>query len=77
MDELPSTGSRNHYRDVYAGGQAQVIVGNVYQQASELTKEQYCHQVFKTSTYENYKDRNPRHIAGTCRWALDNQQFLD
>lgn len=77
MDKLFSTGSRNHYGDVYAGGQAQVIVGNVYQQVSELRKEQHCHQVFNTSTYENHKDRNPRHVAGTCRWVLGNQQFLD
>ncbi|OAQ59453.2 Pfs, NACHT and ankyrin domain-containing protein [Pochonia chlamydosporia 170] len=38
-----------------------------------LTKEQQkCHQAFKTSTYEQYKNINPDRAEGTCRWILEN-----
>ncbi|KAH0494711.1 hypothetical protein TgHK011_008302 [Trichoderma gracile] len=33
---------------------------------------QDCHQAFKTSTYEAYKNVNPKREEGTCRWVLDN-----
>ncbi|KAK2593245.1 hypothetical protein QQS21_009044 [Conoideocrella luteorostrata] len=42
-----------------------------------LTKEQRdCHQAFKTSTYEQYKNINPDRVEGTCRWILENSQYL-
>ncbi|CEJ93014.1 hypothetical protein VHEMI08634 [[Torrubiella] hemipterigena] len=42
-----------------------------------LTKEQQaCHQAFKTSTYEEYKNINRDRADGTCRWILDNDQYL-
>lgn len=42
-----------------------------------LTKEQQrCHQAFKTSTYEQYKNINPDRADGTCRWVLENPQYL-
>ncbi|KFG77466.1 hypothetical protein MANI_024959 [Metarhizium anisopliae] len=43
-----------------------------------LTKEQQeCHQAFKTSPYEQYKNINPGRADGTCRWILENSQYLD
>ena len=33
---------------------------------------QDCHQALKTSTYEAYKNVNPKREEGTCRWVLDN-----
>lgn len=45
--------------------------------ARTLTKEQQeCHQVFKTSTYEQYKNLNPTRVEGTCTWVLDSPQYL-
>lgn len=51
----------------------------MYQHSPEgaLTKEQQCLQAFKTSSYENHKERNPRRVPGTCHWVLDNQLFRD
>ncbi|KAL6820195.1 hypothetical protein J3E69DRAFT_341379 [Trichoderma sp. SZMC 28015] len=43
---------------------------------SVLTKEQQeCHQAFKTSTYEQYKNINPNRAEGTCRWVLENSHY--
>lgn len=43
-----------------------------------LTKEQQeCHQAFKTSVYEQYKNINPDRAEGTCQWILENSQYLD
>lgn len=43
-----------------------------------LTKEQQeCHQAFKTSPYEQYKNINPDRAEGTCGWILENSQYLD
>ncbi|KAK1238487.1 hypothetical protein MKX07_006633 [Trichoderma sp. CBMAI-0711] len=33
---------------------------------------QDCHQAFKASTYEAYKNVNPKREEGTCQWVLDN-----
>ncbi|ERF72616.1 hypothetical protein EPUS_05670 [Endocarpon pusillum Z07020] len=38
-------------------------------------REQHCHQAFKTSTYERYKNINPKRVSGTCRWLLNHSQF--
>jgi hypothetical protein len=34
-----------------------------------------CHQVFRTSEYESYKDRNPDRVEGTCQWVLNHPQY--
>ncbi|KAG9852947.1 purine and uridine phosphorylase, partial [Aureobasidium melanogenum] len=34
-----------------------------------------CHQVFKTSTYEHFKNINPDRVKGTCQWALNHPQY--
>lgn len=42
-----------------------------------LTKEQQeCHRAFKTSSYEQHKNINPNREDGTCRWVLENPQYL-
>ncbi|OKL63381.1 hypothetical protein UA08_01822 [Talaromyces atroroseus] len=47
------------------------------QMAWALTQErQACHQAFKTSSYERYKNINPGRVDGTCRWVLENPQYL-
>ncbi|OAQ58259.1 ankyrin repeat-containing protein [Pochonia chlamydosporia 170] len=38
--------------------------------------QQECHQAFKTSTYEQYKNINPNRADGTCRWILENSDYL-
>lgn len=35
-----------------------------------------CHRVFKTSTYEQFKDVNPDRLEGTCQWVLSHSQYL-
>jgi ankyrin repeat protein len=34
-----------------------------------------CHQAFKTSTYEQYKDINPNRVEGTCEWVLKSSEY--
>ncbi|KAG9530703.1 purine and uridine phosphorylase, partial [Aureobasidium melanogenum] len=34
-----------------------------------------CHQVFKTSTYEHFKNINPDRVKETCQWALNHAQY--
>ena len=47
------------------------------QTARVLTEQQQkCHQVFKTSNYEQHKDINPGRVPGTCQWALQNPHYL-
>jgi NACHT domain len=40
-------------------------------------ERQACHQAFKTSPYERYKNVNPDRVDGTCRWILENPQYID
>jgi ankyrin repeat protein len=35
-----------------------------------------CHQAFKTSTYEEFKDHNPNRVEGTCEWVLNSHEYL-
>ncbi|RMZ92306.1 hypothetical protein DV736_g454, partial [Chaetothyriales sp. CBS 134916] len=35
-----------------------------------------CHQVFKTSTYEQFKNLNPDRVDGTCQWVLSHSQYI-
>ncbi|OJJ42569.1 hypothetical protein ASPZODRAFT_104980, partial [Penicilliopsis zonata CBS 506.65] len=39
--------------------------------------QQRCHQAFKTSTYEQFKNNNPTRIEGTCEWVLKSPQYLN
>jgi ankyrin repeat protein len=42
-----------------------------------LTEDQRrCHQVFKTSTYERFKNINPNRVEGTCEWVLKSYEYL-
>jgi ankyrin repeat protein len=34
-----------------------------------------CHQSFKTSRYEEFKDRNPERVHGTCEWVLNHERY--
>lgn len=68
---------QNNYEQICASGSSQVQVGDVYHvsQHSAWTREQICHQMFKTSSYEQHKDRNPLRVNGTCQWVLNNPYF--
>ncbi|KUL83288.1 hypothetical protein ZTR_09137 [Talaromyces verruculosus] len=35
-----------------------------------------CHQVFKTSTYEKFKNINPNRVEGTCDWVLKSPEYM-
>jgi ankyrin repeat protein len=35
-----------------------------------------CLQTLRTSDYEQFKDRNPNRLEGTCRWFLRHDHFL-
>ncbi|KAJ5256527.1 hypothetical protein N7478_012631 [Penicillium angulare] len=42
-----------------------------------LTDQQNrCHQTFKTSTYEEQKNNNPRRVEGTCLWATQSPEYI-
>ncbi|KAF3389987.1 Ankyrin-3 [Talaromyces pinophilus] len=38
--------------------------------------QRQCHQVFKTSTYERFKNINPNRVEGTCEWVLKSPEYL-
>ncbi|KAH0172998.1 purine and uridine phosphorylase, partial [Aureobasidium melanogenum] len=38
-------------------------------------KNRDCHRVFKTSTYEHFKNINPEPAEETCQWALDHPLY--
>jgi nucleoside phosphorylase len=41
-----------------------------------LTEDQHgCHQTFKTSSYEQYKNINPDRVEGTCEWVLKSSEY--
>jgi len=35
-----------------------------------------CHRVFKSSTYEQFKNNNPERVSGTCLWVLEHPQYI-
>jgi ankyrin repeat protein len=42
-----------------------------------MTEDQRrCHQAFKTSTYEKFKNINPNRVEGTCEWVLNSFEYL-
>ncbi|KAK5071394.1 hypothetical protein LTR70_010588 [Exophiala xenobiotica] len=45
-------------------------------QRYQSNKHRDCHIVFKTSTYELFKNVNPDRVEGTCRWVLSHPQYL-
>ncbi|KAH0209493.1 purine and uridine phosphorylase, partial [Aureobasidium melanogenum] len=46
------------------------------EEARYLNKEhRSCHQVFKTSTYEQFKNINPDRVDQTCQWALSHPLY--
>jgi len=65
------------YNTVVGHDNASLHLGDVYHvhNVIGLTKEQMCHQTFKTRPYEKYKNRNPLRVDGTCHWVLTHPQF--
>jgi len=52
------------------------ILGDVILSASERQRRTECLQIFKTSTYESYKNApNPKPEPGTCQWILQHPKF--
>ncbi|KAK2779620.1 Vegetative incompatibility protein HET-E-1-like protein 16 [Colletotrichum kahawae] len=45
---------------------------NIRHQSAEEAK---CHQSFKTSQYEKFKNINPDRVEGTCKWVLEHPHF--
>ncbi|KAI9651617.1 MAG: hypothetical protein M1831_000577 [Alyxoria varia] len=48
-----------------------------YQQIENYASDGHhkCHQTFKTSNYESFKDENPDRVSGTCLWALQHTRY--
>jgi hypothetical protein len=44
---------------------------NHYRNQGDIT----CHQSFKTSRYEEFKDRNPERVPDTCEWVLNHRKY--
>ena len=38
-------------------------------------KELECMQALRTSNYEQFKDRNPNRLEGTCQWVFGHENF--
>ncbi|KAG9691124.1 purine and uridine phosphorylase, partial [Aureobasidium melanogenum] len=55
-------------------------LGNVLAEKNEASRYQdeehrNCHQFFKTSTYEHFKNINSGRVKETCQWALDHPLY--
>ena len=47
-----------------------------HDQRYRSNQDRCCHQAFKTSTYEQFKDFNPDRVEGTCKWVLSHHQYV-
>ncbi|KAK4903915.1 hypothetical protein LTR66_017961, partial [Elasticomyces elasticus] len=45
--------------------------------STDQEKAQKCHQGYKTSTYEEFKNRNPTRAPGTCQWVFKHPSYLN
>jgi hypothetical protein len=41
----------------------------------KVSKELKCLQILRTSDYEQFKDRNPDRLEGTCEWFLQHERY--
>ena len=57
--------------------QAQELERRSKQSKEEQDEEKACLQAFGFSDYRQHKNRNPLRVPDTCRWVLENEQFLD
>ena len=39
-------------------------------------EQRTCHQVFKLSPYEDFKNNNPERVPGTCTWVLQHPKYI-
>ncbi|RMZ87896.1 hypothetical protein DV736_g4876, partial [Chaetothyriales sp. CBS 134916] len=46
------------------------------EQRYQNDQHQQYHQVFKTSTYEQFKNFNLDRVDGTCQWVLSHSQYI-
>ncbi|KAI9659868.1 MAG: hypothetical protein M1821_001220 [Bathelium mastoideum] len=46
------------------------------EQRYQSEQARQCRQVFKTSTYESFKDINPSRVEGTCQWVVSHPQYI-
>jgi len=56
-------------------GNARVHLGDVHNHIELSNDQQKCHQAFKTSNYEQYKNVNPERAPDTCNWVTEHQIF--
>ncbi|KAK5210764.1 hypothetical protein LTR47_001484 [Exophiala xenobiotica] len=64
-------------RQTANGERIQDLVGMLAERAlkEETRHRRNCHQAFKTSTYEEFKDFNPPRVDGTCQWVLSHFHY--
>ncbi|KAJ9264731.1 hypothetical protein DTO280E4_6141 [Paecilomyces variotii] len=55
---------------------AQEVCKMVSELESMQEQQQRCHQAFKTSAYEQFKNINPDRVEGTCQWVLKDERYL-
>ncbi|KAK5079904.1 hypothetical protein LTR70_005635 [Exophiala xenobiotica] len=60
---------------VNAKGNARVHLGDVHNHIELSNDQQKCHQAFKTSNYEQYKNVNPERAPDTCNWVTEHPTF--
>jgi ankyrin repeat protein len=47
------------------------------EEIDKLSEEHQCLQALRTSDYEQFKDRNPHRLEGTCQWFLQHDRFQE
>lgn len=47
------------------------------EEINKLSEELKCLQALRTSDYEQFKDRNPNRLNGTCKWFLQHSRYQE
>ncbi|THW63458.1 hypothetical protein D6D19_09648, partial [Aureobasidium pullulans] len=86
LDECNQNAVNDGFKDLCRESKTstEVLKAHAHSTREHLEKEavryvniehQNCHQVFKTSTYEQFKNINPDRVEQTCQWALSHTLY--
>lgn len=81
MQSEVKTRNRHLYPSITLSDSSTLHAGDVNIFSEDLAEkkkkenEHKCHQTFKTSAYEDHKNRNVDRVEGTCQWVLSHPHF--
>ncbi|KAF4921188.1 Ankyrin repeat domain-containing protein 50 [Colletotrichum fructicola] len=73
---IPQLVSDPHLHNLVSGTNMAISAQTQKQEVRyESQKQVNCHQMFKTSAYEKFKNINPDRVPGTCKWVLEHPRY--